>query len=98
LPPVKFCFAAKPYQIRLKSDVLFYLTVIKELLEVSATISIFLRKNLINLQNGEAMAEEEKKVEIKGDMVLRSTGLGATVLFAEPEKVSLVGDMIILHV
>jgi hypothetical protein len=45
LPPVKFCFAAKPYQIRLKSDVLFYLTVIKELLEVSATISIFLRKN-----------------------------------------------------
>jgi hypothetical protein len=45
LPPVKFCFAAKPYQIRLKSDVLFYLTVIKEFLEVSATISIFLRKN-----------------------------------------------------
>jgi hypothetical protein len=45
------------------------------------------------------MAEEEKKEEeVKGNMVLRSTGLGATVLYADVTTVSVKDDLLVLHV
>jgi hypothetical protein len=41
------------------------------------------------------MAEEK---EVSASMMLKSTGLGETMLYAEPVSCSLEGDILVLHV
>ncbi|MFH2046711.1 MAG: hypothetical protein ABIK92_16385 [Pseudomonadota bacterium] len=41
------------------------------------------------------MAEEK---EISASMLMKSTGLGETMLYAEPVSCNIVGDILVLHV